>query len=152
MIDGCTNVRWRGMSRRPERRARRPLPRVVEAVQERIELWRRAREKRTRMPEDLWEAAAAVAAEHGLWFVSRALRVNYESLKRRVGSVPEEEHGRGGASFVEVPAGSFVGQGVSPTTVLELSSGDGAKLTMRFDGHDALDVPALAAAFWQRDR
>ena len=102
------------------------------------------------MPEDLWSAAAAVAREHGLWFVSRCLRVNYESLKRRVGTAAQEAGSVAG--FLELPAGPLVGQSAPPTTVLELTRVDGAKLTVRLEGHGAPDVPALATAFWQHGR
>jgi len=101
------------------------------------------------MPAALWQAAAEVARNHGLWFVSRALRVNYESLKKHAGSPPEKA--RSVAGFVELPGGSLIGQPTPTTTVLELSSGD-ATLTVRLEGPDAVDVPALAAAFWERHR
>jgi hypothetical protein len=102
------------------------------------------------MPEALWEAAASVAGKHGLWAVSRALRVNYESLKQRV-----ERKGRpvrtSAAGFVELDAGHLVGRSERAVTVLELSSADGAKVAVRLEGHEHLDVAALAAAFWQRE-
>ncbi len=123
----------------------------MESVRQRIERWRATREKRTRMPGALWEAAASVAQEHGLWAVSRGLRVNYESLKQRVERAAKT--GRSSAAgFVELDAAQLIGRSERVATVLELSSGDGAKLTVRLEGHDDLDVPALAAAFWQRDR
>jgi hypothetical protein len=55
------------------------------------------------MPTPLWQAAAAVARDHGLWFVSRALRVNYESLKRHVESLRGED--RSSSGFVESEIG-----------------------------------------------
>ena len=104
------------------------------------------------MPSPLWQAAAAVARAHGVWFVSRALRVNYESLKKHLESLSEEDCGV--ADFVELPRGSLVGQPAGPTTVLELSGEDGTKLSLRLEGlgHDSLDVPALVAAFWGHSR
>ncbi len=139
------------MPRRPRRRRRGPLPAEVGSVRERIEHWRATREKRTRMPDELWEAAATVAREHGLWAVSRALRVNYESLKQRVGRA-REATGASAAGFVELDAAQLIGRGEGATSVLELSSADGAKLLVRLEGHDTLDVPALVAAFWGRGR
>ena len=138
------------MSRRPGRPGRLPVPPTVEAVRQRIEDWRTTRTKRTHMPKDLWAAAAAVAREHGLWFVSRCLRVNYENLKKRVGASAKEDGSVAG--FVELPTGPLIGQSATPTTVIELARVDGAKLTVRFEGHGALDVPALTAALWQHDR
>ena len=136
------------------RRKRRGLPAGVEVVRQRIEHWRRTREKRTRMPEALWEAAASVAQEHGLWAVSRALRVNYESLKSRVGRTRRgASRGGGGSSrFVEVNAGQLIGLSERAGTVVELSAADGARLTVRLEGREPLDVLALADAFWERGR
>lgn len=101
------------------------------------------------MPENLWAAAAAVAREHGVWSVSRALRVNYESLKQRVGPASEDT---GVAGFVEVSPGALFGDACARATVVELSSGDGARLMIRMEGQAPLDVSALVAAFWQRQR
>ena len=57
----------------------------VEAVRRRIEHWRRVRQRRSPMPAALWAAAVALAAEHGVYPIARALRLNYETLKARVG-------------------------------------------------------------------
>lgn len=104
------------------------------------------------MPAPLWKAAAAVGRDHGLWFVSRALRVNYESLKKHAGSPPEKDGSVAG--FVELPRGTLVEEAAPTMTVLELSGEDGTKLSLRFEGqgHDSLDVPSLVAAFWGRIR
>ncbi len=130
------------------------LPRPVTAVRQRIEYWRQTREKRTRMPEELWDAAVSVAREHGLWAVSRALRVNYESLKSRLGRGAAER--RSGAAcaagFVELDASEFVKARDGVETVVELSGADGATRMIRRGGSEAVDVAALADAFWRRDR
>ena len=126
-------------------RRRDALPAEVESTRKGIERWRATREKRTRMPDELWEAAAAVAREHGVWAVSRALRVNYESLKQRVDRSSKAEAAIAG--FVELESAHLIGRAEGSRTVLELSSADGAKLLVRLEGHDALDVPALVAAF-----
>lgn len=136
------------------RRKRGAVPAGVEAVRRRIEHWRQTREKRTRMPEALWEAAGSVAREHGLWSVSRALRVNYESLKGRVGRTRRGATRRGGgpSRFVEVDAGQLIAAPERAGTVVELLGEDGAKLMIRLGGSEAVDVGALADAFWRRDR
>jgi len=131
----------------------RVLPAAVDGVRQRIEEWRNTREKRTRMPEELWGAAASLARAHGLWAVSRALRVNYECLKRRCGQVGARRRGDGRvarrANFVELAATQVSGPTEPTGPVLELSRVDGAKLTIRLAGCDALDVSALAGAFWE---
>lgn len=141
------------MSKRPRRRKQDGLPSAVDAVRERIEHWRETRAKRTRMPEELWDAAASMAREHGLWSVSRALRVNYESLKSRASRTKDSGDGVSGpAGFVELEPMQFAGSVAQAGGVVELSGADGAKLTIRVGLREVLDVTALADAFWRRDR
>jgi hypothetical protein len=59
-------------------------PPAVKRLRSRIEHWRKTRRKRCRMPEPLWASAVRLAKKHGIYSTSRALRVNYEQLKRRV--------------------------------------------------------------------
>ncbi len=101
------------------------------------------------MPEDLWRAAAALARDHGVWFVSNALRVRYEGLKKRAAPSPAGERPTAGG-FVEVAAADLIGGSNGPRAVIELSDGDGAKLVVRVEGRDAPDVLALATEFWRR--
>lgn len=137
------------------RRTGRALPGRVEAVRRRIEHWRETREKRTRMPEGLWGAAVSVAHKHGLWAVSRALRLNYECLKGRCArakGVVSVGGGERSTGFVELNASEFVKSRDGVETVVELSGADGAKLMIRRGGSEAIDVAALADAFWRRGR
>lgn len=115
-------------------RTEKALPARVEAVRQRIEHWRRTRERRTRMPETLWTAAAQLAREHGLWAMSQALRLSYESLRQSVErSGTEGRRRRGGrAGFVELDAQQLMVPAVATGTVVELSAADGVKLTIRF--------------------
>lgn len=130
-------------------RRRKEIPAVVAAVRERIDHWRETRATRTRMPEELWRAAAEVAAEHGIWFVSRVLRVNYGSLRQRTqteGEKPEVDAG----GFVEVDAAELFGSRPAGETVLELSRADGASVKLRVAGDIGVDVLALAQALWRQ--
>ena len=124
----------------------------VETVRRRVEHWRRVRNRRSPMPAPLWTAAVALAAEHGIYPIARALRLNYETLKARVGRSADVE--RTGvtrsAGFVAVDGASLIGAGPPAGSVVELSGADGAKLVIRLAGREALDVRALAAAFWRR--
>jgi len=99
------------------------------------------------MPEPLWEAAVAAAREDGVWRVSRALGVNYQSLRSRVEGLAGEE--RGGANgvpgFVELDG--VLGVSGREATTLELSRPDGSRLTIRLEGRGGLDLPTLAEAF-----
>ena len=126
------------------------IPAEVNAVRSHIEHWRRTRKKRSSMPEDLWDAAASVAREHGVYAVARDMGLNYENLKKRVKGISGDrrKEKRGDSSgFVELAGSQLIG---TPGVVVELTDGNGAKLTMRLPGCDGLDVRSLVEAFWNR--
>jgi hypothetical protein len=123
------------------------VARGVEAVGRRIEHWRRVRVKRSPMPEDLWEAATELARVHGTAAVAWELGLGYESLRQRVERDRPAVQTKG---FVEIDGAELLGVGRNPGTVVELWDGDGAKLLIRLNEREALDVVSLAAAFWRR--
>ena len=85
------------------------IPAEVLALGNQIALWRDNREKRTAMPEDLWRAAAELAQRHGVYRVCRALRLSYESLKRRVLGLDRDASGGGNcfSGFAFIAGGSY---------------------------------------------
>jgi len=124
----------------------------VEEVRTRIEHWRRTRPKRTAMPEELWNEAATLAGVQGIYRISRALGVNYESLRRRV-----ERETRGGSGsgqhlggFFELSMAELVPSSSTAGAVVELSGVDGAKVMVQLPCGDGVDVLGLAEAFWRR--
>jgi hypothetical protein len=127
----------------------KPLPEEVEAVRQRIEDWRRTRVKRTRMPEELWQAAAALARTHGAWAISQALRVRHDGLQSRIDTAPESDR-TPAAKFIEV--GTRAGRTDRGDTTVELTRPDGTRLTVRVAGGRGFDVDALVAAFCQPRR
>lgn len=136
-------------------RKRKALPRRIIELKKHVETWRQTREKRTRMPEELWVEAVEVARKHGIWKVSNAVRCSYESLKVRVERV-EPPAGplaadAAGAGFVSVsPAAQIFGPPEPMATEVELVAVDGARLVVRVEGREGLDVAELARAFWSR--
>jgi hypothetical protein len=56
----------------------------VDSVRLRLERWRKNREHRSPIPEELWASAAELASEYGLAKTARALRLDYYSLKERL--------------------------------------------------------------------
>jgi len=105
------------------------------------------------MPEDLWQDAARLASAHGIHSVAQAAGLNHENLKKRVAqrrqAGPDEAAGPG--EFVELSAAQLLGQ-FSATRKVELSAADGSGMTVHLAAGDALDVVALAQAFWSRAR
>lgn len=136
------------------RRQRAPLGAEVEQLRNRVEEWRRTRRKLSPMPEELWQAAAALAREHGLNPIAQALRLDYYSLKERTG----QAGGTGRdimvrpGGFVELSAAELLGASAPSELVVELADGDGAHLRIRLTGGAPLDVVALVEAFWRRRR
>ena len=131
-------------------REKRPaIPAGMKQARSSIERWRKTREKRTAMPEELWSAAVALAKTHGVYKTSNALTVSFEALQKRVGQSPKKRNDGDVRStdFVELDGTQLVG---SSGTVVELSRGDGTKLTIRMPAGEDLDVAGLAATFWSR--
>lgn len=125
----------------------------VKEVQRQITHWRKTRRKRSPMPPALWDAAVSLARRHGIYAIARALRVSYETLKRRVEQPPRNGSlGRLEATgFVEVPAAQLVSSSEPSETVVEITAPDGARLVVRLpDGAHNLDVLCLADTFWRR--
>lgn len=137
-------------------RKRKALPRRIVELKKQVESWRQTREKRTRMPEDLWVEAVEVARKHGIWKVSNAVRCSYESLKVRVERVAPPAPATAaidaaGSGFVSVaPAAQIFGSPDPVATEVELVAVDGARLVVRVEGREGLDVAGLARAFWSR--
>ncbi len=132
------------------------LPPDAAKVRRRIDTWRRTREKRTRMPEELWRGAVELAQIHGVHAMSRGLRVRYESLKQRVVEAeaatagPNRER-EGDAELVELTP-AWVGAGVPAQCIVELHEPGGARMRIRLPDAGAIDVAAFAEAFWNRRR
>ena len=122
----------------------------------RVDRWRATRTKRSPMPAPLWDAAMRLAQRHGIYPIARRLRVNYGSLKGRVGggaSASERSTApRSAAPFVELRPPTLR-SGASPPPPgpsVELVDARGATLTIRLGIGERLDVAGLARAFWTR--
>lgn len=127
----------------PKRRSL--LPPRLERARERFEHWRKHR-KRRRIPDRLWSSAERLALEYGIHRTSRALRLNYESLKQRLesrGSAVPAVSPPATSSFVElIPRG-----GVAVEGVVELEDGDGGKMRVEWKG-ETPDLAALSRSFF----
>lgn len=133
-------------------------PAGLQTLSDRIEAWRSARPRTRPMPEALWSEAASMARQLGVFRVSRALRLNFDTLKRRAGarSAPGRSSRRGRASapilptrtdFVEVKGLAEVGvAGLTHEALVEVVSCDGARLSIRLKCAST-DVAALIRAF-----
>ena len=119
----------------------------VERVRQRFEHWRRTREKRSRIPERLWNAAVAVAGSYGVNSTARALGLDYYELKKRLDSGPGATvvEKQGMETFVEVVPAAAAFQ---PECVVELESARGTKMRIHLKGVGAPDGALLRSLFW----
>ena len=120
----------------------------IEAAHRRLEVWRKSRSRGKRIPDRLW-ALAALARTHGVSPVSQRLGLDYNGLKRRAEAIPPARRSRlrPPPGFVELP---FVAERVfGPNCTVELARGEGARMTIRWEGQEGLDLVGLAEAFWR---
>ena len=122
----------------------RPVSAQLKAVQRRVERWRsRVGGKGTRMPEDLWQAAAEVARVEGLYSTSRALRVEYSRLKQRVTSTVAPS--MKSSSFVELGMSQLCG--ACSKTVVEICGSEGDRMRVEVTGTPTVDIVGLTQTF-----
>ena len=135
---------------RSKRQKRALAPAIVE-VRGRMEHWRRTRKSKKPMPPELWRAAVAVAREHGVFAVSRELRLNYNTLKVRVKEAQRSAKPPQ-MDFVELklapPAEAVPAAGLE----VEFVRASGDKMIMRLPAAKAEDAATLARVFWSREK
>ena len=135
----------------------------LERLRQRFERWRgRRRSVRARIPEPLWDSAVTLAQACGIHRTSKALRLDYYALKKRVEKDLAARRGRPTSSAAAAPGAAEVGSPVG-TTFLELPAGawpvggectveleevGGAKMRIHLKGFAAPDVAALSRSFW----
>jgi hypothetical protein len=109
-------------------------------LSQRLEEWRSANPPRTRLPESIWEAAVEMAQRHGLHCTTKALRMDYMRLKKRLpGTQPPRSTT---PAFLELLASPATG---TVECVVELeSAGDRMRVSMK---GAALDWASLLHAW-----
>lgn len=99
------------------------------------------------VPEELWAEAVKVARIAGAGPTARALRLDRGQLATRMAMGRGPEVGQTGGGFVELDAGRL---GLSPRTVVRFHGRDGEQLEVELGAGTAIDLAALAEAFWRR--
>lgn len=120
------------------------------ATRREFELWRKKHGgKGRRIPEELWSRAARMARREGVYETARALRLDYERLKGRVGlsgSTDGQDGCPAPSTFVELPMGLLAGGG----TIVELVGRGGQQMRIHLSCASAADLVRLAEAFWSQ--
>ena len=132
------------------RKALPPLPPECEELREQLEHWRKTREKRSRVPDAVWESAARLAQEHGTNRIARALRLNHSTLKKRLNgaSEPGAAKKQSAQAFAEVN----VCQSASPAGyVVHVEKRSGTQMRIELKGGAVHDILAIMRAFCNQE-
>ena len=70
-------------------RQQTPIPPDLVELSHRLEQWRSEHSKRSRLPESIWSAAVEIAKRYGLHRTTKALRLDYAGLKKRMPAVEQ---------------------------------------------------------------
>ena len=81
-----------------------PIAEPIAQLQRELEEYRRMRPRRAKLPESIWNAAAELAREHGVYAVAQALRLDYMGLKKRLGEAAGRRPDKSKPVFVELIA------------------------------------------------
>ena len=114
-------------------------------VHAKLQRWRTQRRSREPIPEALWAAAGELARQHGVNPVSRALRLEFNHLKRAAEIDAAKGRKRATPAFVEL---------IAPQTssarecVLELEAPRG-KLRIDLKGTALAELAEISRALWE---
>ena len=128
------------------RKETRPVAEPMVQLQRELEEYRRSRPRRAKLPESIWEAAAALAREHGVYAVAQALQLDYMGLKKRLGEVADRRPGKSKPVFVELIAPP---PAKCEECLIEFESTRGDKMRIHWPVRTAPDWSALLRRFQQ---
>lgn len=132
-------------------------------LQARVAHWRKNRKSaRSRIPQELWDEAVAVARVDGVHATAKALRLNYYDLKKRfeqrqaktssgveLSTVSDEGTEQSATQFVQLQLqSSDVGR--DQPVVVELTGRGGDRMRIETRDGAGLDVVGMVQAFWSR--
>lgn len=119
------------------------------ALQREVTAWRQAQRGRSRIPEDVWGAAAVLAGSEGVSRVARVLHLDYYKLRQRCSKGAGNTcRSAGSPAFVEVELEPSLSVAAARWH-LELHDESARRLTIEMGN----EIPALVAvveAFWKR--
>jgi hypothetical protein len=101
------------------------------------------------VPDELWAEVVKVARVEGAGTTARALRLDRARLEARMAMARGAEVGEASGGFVEIDGGRL---GPPPRTVVRFHGRDGEGLEVELSAGTAIDLAALADAFWRRGR
>ena len=117
-------------------------------VGERIEAWRRTERAASSHARRAVGSRGRLAKKYSLHKVSKAFRLSYTSLKKRVHPDMPSARKEPGPVFIELDMGPTAR---IPECTVEMEDGSGAKMRMRFSGKVDCNLLELGKAFWRKE-
>jgi hypothetical protein len=124
------------------------IPIALSTACRQLDRWRsRQRNKRARLPKELWSQAAALAREHGLNKTVCALGLNYYSLKKHLDESGANElvPAKTKPDFIELVPGVMTPGSVECT--IEWADGSGETVRMHIRGAGLSELASVAGVF-----
>ncbi|MCP4343871.1 MAG: hypothetical protein GY799_34600 [Desulfobulbaceae bacterium] len=120
---------------------------TLETVKHEFKQWRSSRKHRSRIPDELWEAAVSLSEQYSVHYISRSLGVNHSALRDRIAARSMGEDRESQTCFFElVPPQSSPIAGC----LIEMENSHGDKMRMHFTGETSLNLLALGRDFWRQ--
>jgi len=117
---------------------------TAERVQADFQRWRKTRSKREAVPDVLWSAAVELTDQLSICQVAKLLKLNYSSLKQRVGkSSPLIQSPIKASPFIEIPA--VITNNVRHCQV-DIKRNDGSQMQIQLT-QDSAELSSLVRAF-----
>ncbi len=122
-------------------------PKQLDALLGQIQDWRGRRKVPGPMPEELWEAAVALAKDCGVCRMARALTLDYTALRKRTEKLLEA--GVVKPTFVQLPATLAMENAAltSPGATIEISAPNGSLLRIHLEAGCGMEAAGIVAAF-----
>jgi hypothetical protein len=121
-----------------------PTKLTLTEVQKKFETWRKTREKRTRIPKELWGAAIALLPDHTPYEISKTLSINFSRLEKQILSARVEQPKIKPPSFIELDIGK---NNSNAECILEVENKAGSKMKLYFKNNPSLDLMEFSKAF-----
>ena len=144
-------MRGRSAQGTKQQRQKELITHSLEGLQQEFNNWRQKRQKRGRIPEELWDGAIRAVQENPPGRVSRVLGLSYQQLKRRIQAGAAHRANRNRASkFVELNIGQLSLAGVE--CVVEVEEANGAKMKVQIKNANGFTPVELVRAFLEMMR
>lgn len=125
------------------------IPEPIAQLQLQLNEIRSTRPRGKRLPDSVWQAAAELAREHGVYSVARHLRLDYTGLKKRLGGVSHRRRKARKPAFVELFAPPSAMQG---ECLIEFESLRGSKVRIQWKAATSPDWMSLLRAWRETER